>query len=116
MEHLAKRVLTLQEFLPERQGVDSKQEHYCNICRETGTERFVSLKRCGHIFHGHCILQWVLDEDASCPTCRIRLHDQPIISCAFCGSRDVEIQIQSHVSLPCQRLFCHVCEVFSAIK
>lgn len=116
MEHLAKRTLTLHQFLQEYRSVDNRDEHYCNICQETGSEKFVTLRRCGHLFHEYCITPWVVDEDASCPTCGIRLSDQPTISCAFCGSQDVEIQFQFRLSLPTPRLFCHVCEVFSAIK
>ena len=41
----------------------------CSICLDTGG-RMVSMDRCGHAFHLHCIGQWVDTNKRSCPVCR----------------------------------------------
>ena len=41
----------------------------CSICLDNGG-RMVSMDRCGHTFHLHCIGQWVDTNKRSCPVCR----------------------------------------------
>ncbi|KAL6571291.1 hypothetical protein OROHE_002934 [Orobanche hederae] len=49
----------------------------CGVCRGktmVGTE--ISLLRCGHAFHSHCIVRRLL-EDKCCPVCHCQPYDPP---------------------------------------
>ena len=50
-------------------------EEECQIClMEIGSDKVTQLA-CGHVFHSHCIEEWLgcqskLGRDETCPTCR----------------------------------------------
>ena len=39
----------------------------CSVCLHEMLDGVVTLRRCGHFFHSHCIRQW---GSPSCPNCR----------------------------------------------
>ncbi|CAF1286843.1 unnamed protein product, partial [Didymodactylos carnosus] len=45
-------------------------DEVCSIC----WEKFEKA-RCGHLFHQNCLRSW-LEQDPSCPVCRLPLHDE----------------------------------------
>lgn len=54
---------------------EDNDEHICVICLENFDEGEPIYFHCGHIFHIHCILDWIVslfqkNTDISCPICR----------------------------------------------
>lgn len=54
---------------------DSNDENACVICLENLNDEQSIRFHCGHIFHIHCILEWIYslfvrNADISCPICR----------------------------------------------
>ena len=66
--NLALRVRQRLKDVLDRLKVAEVQES-CLICMEDGGT-FVSLPNCEHVFHGQCIVRWLMQHDA-CPICRV---------------------------------------------
>ena len=49
---------------------ESLNNDICIVCQEDIEINLVKIKKCGHIFHKECIVEW-LTRNNSCPTCRI---------------------------------------------
>lgn len=54
---------------------NSDDENMCVICLESFNDERLIHFHCGHIFHLHCILEWIYslfdkNTDISCPVCR----------------------------------------------
>jgi hypothetical protein len=47
------------------------QKFDCSICKNGDIKiKCVSIKKCGHIFHNKCILNWLINYKNTCPICR----------------------------------------------
>ena len=68
----------LDEIAPRRRYM-RKDSCACAICLDeysTRTRRYVRQLPCGHTFCSPCIMKWVSQHSASCPTCRQSLSVQ----------------------------------------
>ena len=50
----------------------------CVCCFELITKDMVCLKKCGHVFHGDCVREWI-KSTSSCPTCRVKNRSSDIL-------------------------------------
>jgi hypothetical protein len=51
-------------------------ESECSICTESfNAEELIVKTPCNHIFHQHCLLQW-MEENPVCPFCRMALNEE----------------------------------------
>lgn len=52
--------------------------HHCSVCMEkfAAQDDIKRLPRCGHLFHAHCINQW-LELKNACPVCRAQVVEPP---------------------------------------
>lgn len=68
-------------------GIDNKDADYdsvlCIICLEhfdSGDQTYIiNVKVCEHMFHGKCILEWLIDHD-TCPCCRCHVFTETATS------------------------------------
>ena len=66
--YLRKQIILLAERLTPEQ---LKSKENCAICLESFDKKCRQLN-CGHVFHLHCIQQWI-EKEKTCPTCRFDL-------------------------------------------
>ena len=76
----------LYQFIALRQfGTDTEivksvlegEETQCAVCLDCVNigDKEATL-RCGHRFHGHCLLHWLMEGGRSCPICREHIKEK----------------------------------------
>jgi len=71
----------------------------CSTCLELLTASSdVSSAPCGHIFHSHCIIQWLETGKSNCPQCRAKCYEKQLRRIFFTEGVGVTINSQCNVN------------------
>ena len=67
--------VTLSEDLVDKVKITYVYEDNCCICLDDIKNEHAKELPCKHLFHTHCIDNWLLNEKVTCPMCRVDLRD-----------------------------------------
>ena len=59
---------------------------------------------CGHIFHSHCIIQWLETGKSNCPQCRAKCFEKQLRRVFFTEAANISLDSQSNVNTLQDRL------------
>ena len=77
----------------------------CSTCLELLTPSAdLSSAPCGHIFHSHCIIQWLETGKSNCPQCRAKCVEKQLRRVFFTEAASIILDSQSNVNTLQDRL------------